>query len=41
MKKYVAPSAEEIRLTSQDVIAADSVDGKISGGSGRPTPPGQ
>ena len=41
MKKYVAPSAEEIRLTSQEAIADDVVDGKISVGSGRPTPPGQ
>ncbi len=39
MKKYIAPSIEEIRLTSQEVIADDHVDGSITGGTGRPEPP--
>lgn len=39
MKKYVAPSMEELKLVAQDHITAGSVDGKGYVDANSPTPP--
>ena len=40
MKKYVAPSVEEIKLVAQEHMAAGSVDGSGYVDENVPTPPG-